>query len=140
MKTQYTALVKIKKQHLDKMENAVASCNDTIKILNTKINTSLMELRSLEMPQGGDFSFYRQAQLFKKRIQDDIAFNRHNLVLANDALMKAMQQLKTANIEFEKFKYLETLEIDKVLQKQKMLESKELDEVALMGYIRHAQN
>ena len=39
-------------------------------------------------------------------------------------------------IEYEKFKYLDLQEIKKIIKKQKMLEAKELDEVALMTYAR----
>ncbi|MDF1880835.1 flagellar FliJ family protein [Sulfurimonas sp. MAG313] len=136
MKTQYTSLVKIKKQHLDKMELSVASCNETIHIIKQKIKDSYNELASLEIPQGGDFSLFRQMQLLKTQISDEIGFNKYNLQMAESALMKAMQQLKTANIEHEKFKYLETTEIEKVLKAQKIKEEKDLDEVALMIFNR----
>jgi len=118
------------------MELSVASCHKTIAQIKEKIEFSYQELRSLEMPQGGDFSLFRQMQLLKHRIQDEIGFNKHNLQMAENALMKAMQQLKTANIEHEKFKYLETNEIEKVLKAQKLKEAKALDEVALMMFNR----
>lgn len=136
MKTQYTALVKIKKERLDMMERSVQSCHQTISQIEQKIEASYHELRSMEIPQGGDFSLFRQMQLLKHRIQDEIQFNKYNLQTAENALKKAMQQLKTANIEHEKFKYLETNEIEKVLKEQKRKEAKALDEVALMAYAR----
>lgn len=116
------------------MELAVSSCHSTITKLKQMIESSYTQLRSLEIPQGGNFSLYRQMQLLKHRIQDDIAFNKYNLQMAQNALMKAMQQLKTANIEHEKFKYLEMSEIEKFLKAQKLKESKALDEVALMMF------
>ena len=134
MKTQYSSLVKIKKQHLDKMELAVSSCHSTIAQVKEKIEASYTQLRALEIPQDGNFSIYRQMQLLKHRIQDEIAFNKYNLQMAQNALIKAMQQLKTANIEHEKFKFLETNEVEKVLKAQKLKESKALDEVALMMF------
>ena len=134
MKTEYTSLVKIKKQYLDKMEQSVASCHETIAIIKEKIQSSYEELRALEIPQGGDFSLYRQMQLLKHQISDEISFNKYNLQMADNALIKAMQQLKIANIEHEKFKYLETTEIEKILKAQKVKEAKDLDEVALMMF------
>ena len=116
------------------MEKAVQSCHQTIALIKTKIETSYTELRSMEVPKGGDFSVFRQMRLLKHRVQDEIKFNKHNLHVAENALVKAMQQLKTANIEHEKFKYLETNEIEKVLKAQKLKEAKELDEIALMGF------
>jgi len=122
------------------MEQAVSSCHKTIAEIKAKIEASYEELRSLEIPQGGDFSLFRQMQLLKHRVQDEIGFNKYNLQVAENALIKAMQQLKTANIEHEKFKYLETTEIEKVLKAQKIKEAKALDEVALMMFNRNKED
>jgi flagellar biosynthesis chaperone FliJ len=43
-----------------------------------------------------------------------------------------MNELKKANIEYEKMKYLETQEIKKLLKKAKLKESKEMDELAIL--------
>ena len=134
MKTQYSSLVKIKKERLDMMEKAVQSCHQTIRKVKENIESAYEQLRSIKAPEKGDFTLFRQMQLLKHRAQDEIGFNKHNLELAENGLIKAMQQLKTANIEHEKFKYLETNEIEKVLKARKLKESKELDEIALMGF------
>jgi len=118
------------------MEQAVSSCNQTIHLIKKKIEEAYAELHGMQIPRGGDFSVFRQMQLLKKRAQDEIGFNKHNLAMAENALVKAMQQLKTANIEHEKFKYLETTEIEKVIKARKLQEAKELDEVAVMMYNR----
>lgn len=136
MKTQYSSLVKIKKDRLDMMERSVQSCHQTIGLIKRKIEDSYSQLRSMQIPQDGNFSFFRQAQLIKTRIKDEIVFNKHNLIMAENALAKAMQQLKTANIEYEKFKYLETNEIEKMIKAQKAKEAKDLDEIALIGFNR----
>ena len=119
------------------MEKAVQSCHQTIRQIQERIDHAYTDLREMKIPEKGDFSLYRQMQLLKQRVQDEIAFNKHNLHLAENALVKAMQQLKTANIEHEKFKYLETHEIEKVLKAKKEREAKALDEVALMMYNRN---
>lgn len=116
------------------MEKAVQSCHQTIRQVKESIENAYEQLRSIKAPEKGDFSLFRQMQLLKHRAQDEIGFNKHNLALAENGLIKAMQQLKTANIEHEKFKYLETNEIEKVLKAQKLKENKELDEIALMGF------
>jgi len=137
LKTQYSSLVKIKKERLDMMEKSVQSCHQTIRQIQERIENAYNDLRGLKIPEKGDFSLYRQMQLLKQRVQDEIAFNKHNLHMAENALIKAMQQLKTANIEHEKFKYLETHEIEKVLKAEKDREAKALDEAALMMYNRN---
>lgn len=122
------------------MEQSVSSCNQTIRIIKKKIEDSYIQLHDLQMPRGGDFALFRQMQLLKKRAQDEIGFNKHNLGLAENALVKAMQQLKTANIEHEKFKYLETTEIEKIIKARKLQESKELDEVAVMMFNKNKKS
>ena len=119
------------------MEKSVQSCHQTIRQIQERIDNAYNDLRGLKVPEKGDFSLYRQMQLLKQRVSDEIAFNKHNLHMAENALIKAMQQLKTANIEHEKFKYLETHEIEKVLKAEKEREAKALDEVALMMYNRN---
>lgn len=116
------------------MEKAVQSCHQSIRQIKEKIQSATDELRSLQVPQKGDFSLYRQMQLLKQRVLDEISFNKHNLQVAETALTKAMQQLKTANIEHEKFIYLETTEIEKVLKAEKVKDAKALDEIALIGF------
>jgi len=118
------------------MELSVSSCHETISVIKKKTVSSYNELQNLEIPQGGDFSLFRQTQDLKQRISDEISFNKYNLQVAENALVQAMQQLKTANIEHEKFKYLETNEIEKFLKALKMKEAKDLDEVALMMFNR----
>lgn len=119
------------------MEKSVQSCHQTIRQIQERIDNAYNDLRSMQIPAKGDFSLYRQMQLLKQRVSDEIAFNKHNLLLAENALVKAMQQLKTANIEHEKFKYLETHEVEKVLKAEKAREAKDLDEVALMMFNRN---
>ena len=120
------------------MEKSVQSCHQTISLIKVKIETSYADLRSMEIPKGGDFSIFRQMQLLKQRLQDEIKFNKYNLQMAENALIKAMQQLKTANIEHEKFIYLETNEIEKAMKVQKLKEAKDLDEIALMTFNRNS--
>jgi len=140
LKTQYTPLVKIKKQYLDKMEQAVSSCHETIAIVKQKIEDAYVELNSIVLPNDGNFSIFTQMQVLKHRAQEDIKFQKYNLELSENALVKAMQQLKTANIEYEKFMYLETTEIDKIIKAQKLQEAKELDEIALISFNRKAKS
>ena len=45
-----------------------------------------------------------------------------------------MLKLKTSNVEYEKFKYLDFEEIKKLIKLREIKESKDLDEIALMTY------
>ena len=42
------------------MEKSVQSCHQTIAVIKEKIEASYDELRSMQIPQGGDFSLFRQ--------------------------------------------------------------------------------
>ena len=122
------------------MEQAVSSCHETIAIVKQKIEDAYVELNSIVLPNDGNFSIFTQMQVLKHRAQEDIKFQKYNLELSENALVKAMQQLKTANIEYEKFMYLETTEIDKIIKAQKLQEAKELDEIALISFNRKAKS
>ncbi|EFR48969.1 hypothetical protein HCMG_01142 [Helicobacter canadensis MIT 98-5491] len=60
------------------------------------------------------------------------------------ALLKRQKQelqdyFKAQNIEYEKAKYLDGLEIKKNLEKAKKQESKDLDEISVMLYANHKE-
>ena len=65
-----------------------------------------------------------------------IKHNQEWVFYAKNQVQIAKEELKKSMTEYEKFNYLELEEIKKILDKQKLTESKELDEVALMTYTR----
>ncbi|MDQ1268355.1 MAG: hypothetical protein QG560_998, partial [Campylobacterota bacterium] len=64
-----------------------------------------------------------------------INHNREWVGFAANQVNQAKKQLKLDMIEHEKFQYLELQEIKQELQKRKLKEAKELDEIALMTYM-----
>lgn len=45
---------------------------------------------------------------------------------------KLLNELKNANIEYEKMKYLQAEEVKKILKEKKLKESREMDEIAIL--------
>ena len=68
--------------------------------------------------------------------RDLIVHNQEWVTFAQKQVESAKGQLKLDMIEHEKFKYLELIEIKKIIKKIKLQEAKELDEIALMTHTR----
>jgi len=136
MMTRYTPLVSVKKNIMQKSERVVQTASLAVKNAQYSLDTSLQELQNIETPSHGKISQFLSTRTLLDSQRSLIRHNEEWLEYAQKDLLNAKAQLKKAMIEFEKFKYLEFKEIEKELQKIKLQESKELDEIALMAHTR----
>jgi len=136
MMTRYTPLVSVKKNIMQKSERVVQTASLAVKNAQYSLDTSLQELQNIETPSHGKISQFLSTRTLLDSQRSLIRHNEEWLEYAQKDLLNAKEQLKKAMIEFEKFKYLEFKEIEKELQKIKLQESKELDEIALMAHTR----
>ena len=86
------------------------------------------------MPSGGAFYAFRAFEETKNMLLAHIALHCAELesLQANKALLQ--EQYKKSHIEYEKVKFLEKKEQDSVLQKLKMQEKFQSNEIVLMLY------
>ena len=136
MKTRFTPLVKIKKNAMDKCENELSIANKNVQKAEESLNLAYEELQHTSTPQSGTISLMLQAKSLQEAQRHLIEDKKSWLTFAKEQYMSAKNVLKDASMEYEKFKYLELEEIKKHLKKLAQLEAKDMDEVALMGYMR----
>ena len=134
MQTRYTPLVKLKKSTMDKSENAVCKANADLNSASMALETSYNSLDSIELPSTGTMAELSASRTLLDSQRGIIQHNKEWLEFAKKQVESAKEQLKLDMIEFEKFKYLESQEIKKVLKEKKIQESKDLDEIALMTF------
>jgi len=134
MQTRYTPLVKLKKSTMDKSENAVSKANADLNSASMALETSYNSLDSIELPSTGTMAELSASRTLLGSQRGIIQHNKEWLEFAKKQVESAKEQLKLDMIEFEKFKYLESQEIKKVLKEKKIQESKDLDEIALMTF------
>lgn len=135
MKTRFSSLVNVKKNKMQKSERALQQANAALQNAQQALADSLSQLQEIDSPQQGQI-----AQLLANRtlLESQRALIRHNedwIVFRQREVEEAKKTLKDDMIEFEKFKYLEFKEIEKLTKEMKIKEGKDLDEVALMTFI-----
>lgn len=134
MKTRYSPLVSVKKNIVQKSEQLLQSATARLESAKEALQTSLLELHTIEMPQSGNIQNFLSARTLLDAQRALISQNEEWIIYAKREVEEAREQLKKDSIEFEKFNYLQLEEIKRVLKERKLQEAKELDEVALMTY------
>lgn len=132
MKTRFSSLVSVKKNIMQKSERLLQTANKNL--LNAKIalQDSLGLLQNIITPKEGSMAEFLANRSLLDSQRSIIEHNEGWVEYAQKEVLEAKEQLKRDMIEYEKFKYLELQEIEKILKEQKIQEAKDLDEVALM--------
>ena len=134
MKSRYEPLVKLKKQALDKAEQALMNANNELTLSNATLDNAYSQLSFLISPQHGSIGELFQAQMIAKAQHREIELCRLRVNQAHMNQDKAREAFRFSRIEFEKFNYLEVQEIKKIGEKAKYEEAKMLDEIGTMTY------
>ncbi len=136
MKTRFSSLVSVKKNIMQKSERLLQTANKNL--LNAKIalQDSLGLLQNIITPKEGSMAEFLANRSLLDSQRGIIEHNEGWVKYAQKEVLEAKEQLKRDMIEYEKFKYLELQEIEKILKEQKIQEAKDLDEVALMTYAK----
>ena len=134
MQTRYSSLVTIKKSAMQKSERVVQNANANLNSALMALELSNNELNNIDFPKNGFMANYLASRTLVSSSRHLIKRNQEWVEFARKEVAVAKEGLKLAMVEYEEFKYLELEEIKIIIKKQKLAESKELDEVALMTY------
>lgn len=134
MKSRYEPLVKLKKQALDKAEQALMNANNELTLSNAALDNAYSQLSFLISPQHGSIGELFQAQMIAQAQHREIESCRLRVNQAHMNQDKAREAFRFSRIEFEKFNYLEVQEIEMMVAKVKYEEAKMLDEIGTMTY------
>jgi len=132
MKTKFDSVVKIKKQTVDSIERNLQKINASIRDLKDKIRELDKTLLSFSLPSEGSFALINQIKHQQHVIRDEILSLKNQIIILENRKKELLEELKKANIEYEKMKYLQSEEIKKALKERKLKESRELDELAIL--------
>jgi flagellar export protein FliJ len=134
MKTRFSPLVKIKKNSMQNSEHVLQKANSNLNSATMALELSYNSLKDVEPPSRGTMSDMLASRTLLSSQRELISHNKRWVAFATSQVNEAKKQLKLDMIEHEKFQYLELQEIKQELQKRKLKEAKELDEIALMTY------
>lgn len=134
MKTKFTPLVRVKKEALDRVEREILLVNRAIEAHQELIAQAVRDIAALAIPEQGAYADFLRVQAMKKVYIEEL--EQHKLELAELRARRGLlqEQLKALGVELEKAKYLDKLEVQKMIALQKRQESLELDEISLLLY------
>jgi len=140
LKTKYTSLVSVKKNTMQKSEQALQNATKELQNSENELLDSTLLLNTIETPTTGKISDFLSSRTLLDTQRNIINSNQQQIISQQEALQSAKEQLKLDMIEFEKYNYLEVEEIKNILNKRKIQEAKDLDEIALMTYAKKRLN
>ena len=134
MKTRFTSLVHVKKNIMQKSERLLQEANANMNNAKKALRDSLVYLQEIEAPKQGKIADFLANRALLDSQRAIIQHNEEWIAYTQEEVKTTQEQLKKDMIEYEKYKYLEYEEMQKILKKQKIQEAKDLDEIALMTY------
>jgi len=140
MKTKYTSLVSVKKNIMQKSERILQNANANLSRALGALELSIKELSEINTPQSGQISNFLSSRMLLDTQRNLIRHNEEWVAFTKKEIEDAKRQLKIDMIEYEKYNYLELQEIKIILNKKKIQEAKDLDEIALMTYELQTHN
>jgi len=127
-------LVLVKKNQVDKSERDVQNANKELQKAKEALDESYKLLQEIKSPTSGNISQMQASRMIFNFQREKILENKKWIDFTQNQLTLATQKLKEDTIEYEKFKYLELQEKEKILKEIKIAQAKELDEIALMTF------
>lgn len=137
MQTRYTQLVKYKKNEMQKCERELHQAHYELQYAQENLERSYELLNTLKTPNTGQVSTFLQSRESLSLQRSIIVKESQDVAIKTQVVAKSKEILKRAMVEYEKFKYLETEQIKKMMKKRNMAEAKYLDEAALQTFIGH---
>lgn len=134
MKSKFSAVVRVKKQVLDKAEARLTLARSNLSSCENNLTIAKNALAKFDMPRSGSTSDLRQNLELLVLMRNEIAGLKERLDLAKKEVAHFEFQYKRANLDYEKMKYLEKQEFKAELKRIEHAEAVALDEFAVMKF------
>ena len=132
IKTKFTQLVLLRKRKVDEVELMLQKNAQHIIAKQGEIDALVAEFATLKEPQRGIYQNFLAFAHHKEEYRSSIDFKMQELAQLKQTKRELQETFKLENIEYEKAKYLDGLEIKKLLEKARIQESRDLDEISVM--------
>ncbi len=129
MRTKFSQLLKVKMRRVDEIEGEILDAQNKKRKTELKIKEIEDETRELKVPKSGKFSQISISSFFLTNLSNQKSFFKQELSSIQLQIEGLNELYKEANIEYEKVKYLDDLEIKKHLKEMRIKENKDMDEV-----------
>lgn len=139
MKTKFTQLVLLRKKKVDEAEIMLQKNAQAISVKQSEIDALVREFATLQEPKSGIYQAFLTFAHHKDEFRQTIDFKMQELAQLKHRKKELQEYFRVQNIEFEKAKYLDGLEVKKMLEQAKKQETKDLDEISVMLYANHKE-
>ncbi len=136
MKSKYSQVVRVKKQELDKAENALAAAKARQRANEAALNAAKAEYLGISLPESGSVELLRQSLSFKQIAQSAKEAAQERVVLSQKECNHYQHLYKNAHLNYEKLKYLETEDFKAMQKALAKAEQKALDDIATSKFFR----
>ncbi len=136
MKSKYSQVVKVKKQELDKAENALAAAKARQRANEAALNAAKAEYLGISLPESGSVELLRQSLSYKQIAQSAKEAAQERVVLSQKECKHYQHLYKNAHLNYEKLKYLETEDFKAMQKALAKAEQKALDDIATSKFFR----
>jgi len=134
MKTKFSPIVKLRYSKVQECEIELQEALSRLESAKSKLKSSLQDMENLpKLSSGSVQDFLASRMLFDSQIKI-IEKNRQWIDYEERECEQIRLKLQQYMIEYEKYKYLESQEINIIKKKMQIQEAKQLDEVAIMTY------
>ena len=137
MKTKFSQIVKVKQRRVDEIENELLDVQNQKRRVFGSIEEVLEEISKIKTPKSGLFSQINISHMHLKNFSNQKERYEEEIVNLEQQIDGLKELYKEANIEFEKIKYLDDLEIKKQLEELKVQESKDMDEIGNLLFTKN---
>jgi len=134
IKTKFDSLVKLKKLKIDEKENNILKLNISLQNELQNLSDLKSKLIELQLPEKGNFALINQYKIIEQLQIREINQKKTQIEFIKNQLNNLKEELKNANLEYEKIKYLQSEEIKNNIKRLKQEEAKNMDEIALLLY------
>ena len=139
MKTKFTQLVLLRKKEVDEAEIMLQKNAQAIVAKQSEIDALVREFATLQEPKSGIYKNFLTFAYHKEEFRQTIDFKMQELAQLKRQKKELQEYFRVRNIEFEKAKYLDGLEVKKMIEKAKKQEVRDLDEISVMLYANHKE-
>lgn len=138
MKTKFTQLVLLRKKEVDEAEIMLQKNAQAIVAKQSEIDALVREFATLQEPKSGIYQNFLTFAYHKEEFRQTIDFKMQELAQLKRQKKELQEYFRVRNIEFEKAKYLDGLEVKKMIEKAKK-QVRDLDEISVMLYANHKE-
>ena len=134
MKTKFDPLVQYQKQKLQLCETQIARLNAQVVNISTLIESLCEKLTEIKPPKIATFESFLRINEIKKMHISEITSLQNQSQSHKQEIATLKDTYKALHIEFEKLKYLQEKEQEKIFALLKRKEQRDLDETAILLY------